>query len=77
VAHPTRLISRNWRSSIIEQRKQVDRQLKLSPSLKPFLMGAVQEAYFDGVDLAVKETRLPKFTFPNTYPNYVVYQGAK
>jgi hypothetical protein len=60
--------SRSWRSSIIEQRKQVIRQLKLSPSLKPFLMDAIQEAYPDGVDIAMKETRLPKSTFPNTCP---------
>jgi Domain of unknown function DUF29 len=60
--------SRSWRSSIIEQRKQVTRQLKLSPSLKPFLMDAIQEAYPDAVDIAMKETRLPKFTFPNTCP---------
>jgi hypothetical protein len=60
--------SRSWRSSIIEQRKQVTRQLKLSPSLKPFLMDAIQEAYPDGVDIAMKETRLPKSIFPNTCP---------
>ncbi len=60
--------SRSWRNSIIEQRFQIDRQLELSPSLKPFLEEAVQQAYPDAIKLAVKETRLPKSTFPNKCP---------
>lgn len=60
--------SRSWRSSIIEQRFQITRQLELSLSLKLFLEEAVKEAYPDGMDIAMKETRLPKSTFPHTCP---------
>ncbi len=60
--------SKSWLSSIIEQRYQVQRQLKFSPSLKSFVAQAVVEAYPDAVKLAVKETGLPINTFPDICP---------
>jgi hypothetical protein len=54
--------------TIIEQRFQIARQLELSPSLKPQLQETINKAYPAAVTLAVKETRLPKSTFPNTCP---------
>lgn len=58
----------SWRCSIIEQRDQIHSQLELSPSLRPQLQEAINKAYPAAVTLAVKETRLPKSTFPNTCP---------
>ncbi len=60
--------NRGWRNSIVEQRYQVQRQLKLSPSLKPFLPTAMEEAYPDAVKLAVQETGLDKSVFPSEGP---------
>jgi hypothetical protein len=59
---------KSWQFSIIEQRKQIARQLKMSPSLNTYLTTAVIEAYADAVELAIKETQLPPTTFPNTCP---------
>lgn len=55
----------SWRRSIKEQRKQILRQLKMSPSLKAYLDEAVAEAYPDAVDLACDETGLPVSIFPD------------
>jgi hypothetical protein len=58
----------SWRSSIIEQRKQISRQLRKRPSLKPYLTAAVKEVYSDAVDIAHQDTGLPTSTFPNECP---------
>jgi hypothetical protein len=54
----------SWRGSIVEQRVQVLRELRLSPSLKPFLDEAIQLAYPDALHIAVKETGLQATVFP-------------
>jgi hypothetical protein len=59
---------KSWKRSIDEQRKQIQRQLKMSPSLKPYFAEAVLEAYEDAVALAIKETSLPLTVFPTTCP---------
>ena len=59
---------KSWRNTIIEQRKQISKQLAMSPSLKPYLPEALLEAYEDGLDLAVKETGLARTVFPDTCP---------
>ena len=59
---------KSWENSIDEQRYQIQRQLKFSPSLKPFLPEALQEAWPDAVKLAVKETRLARSVFPAQCP---------
>jgi len=54
----------SWQASIVEQRKQIARQLEMSPSLKPYLTEAIKKAYPDAVDVAVKETKLESSIFP-------------
>lgn len=58
----------SWRSSINEQRKQIQRQLRFSPSVKPYLPEAIAEAYPDAVELAVEETGLSEQIFPISCP---------
>lgn len=41
-----------WRGSLVEQRVQVNREIRLSPSLDAFLGEAIQEAYPDAVPIA-------------------------
>jgi hypothetical protein len=65
--------SSSWRGSIIEQRVQIAVQLEESPSLKHYLTTAIDKAYPHAIKIAVKETLLPKSTFPETCP-YLVEQ---
>lgn len=58
----------SWRGSIIEQRKQIQRLLKQSPSIKPYIPAAIAEAYPDAADLAQRETLLPLEHFPTECP---------
>ena len=60
--------SASWRSSIIEQRKKIAYLLKNEPSLKPYIPEAIENAYFDAVDLAAEETELPFSVFPDVCP---------
>lgn len=62
---------KSWKFSIIEQRKRISKQLKMSPSLKSFFDEAIEEAYVDAVELAVKETQLAVNTFPMTCPYHI------
>jgi hypothetical protein len=54
----------SWRGSIMEQRLQIVKQLKESPSLKNYLAEAVENAYPDAVKIAMQETQLSQGTFP-------------
>ena len=56
--------SSNWRGSIVEQRVQIQRNLRLSPSLKSYLQQAIEDAYPDALEIATQETGLPVSTFP-------------
>lgn len=58
----------SWHGGINEQRKQILRQLKHSPSVKPHLPAAVADAYPDAVELAADDTGLPPATFPPSCP---------
>lgn len=58
----------SWQATIVEQRSQIVDQLEQSPSLKHQLQEAVIKAYPKAVDIAVKETGLPKSTFPDACP---------
>lgn len=60
--------SNSWRGTIREQRKQINLLLKDSPSLKPYLQEALQDAYELGAALAVKETQLSEGVFPQSCP---------
>lgn len=58
--------STSWRSSIIEQRKRIARQIKSNLSVKPHIPNAIVDAYPDAVDLAARETLLNISCFPST-----------
>jgi len=58
----------SWRGSIAEQRIKILRRLRLSPSLRPHLPGAIAEAYSDAVELATDETGLDHGVFPGQCP---------
>lgn len=58
----------SWLATIREQRRKVEKRLNQNPSLQPYLLEAMQEAYEDAVDLAVRETNLPYKTFPEACP---------
>lgn len=60
--------SSSWRGSIIEQRVQIRRGIRSSPSLKPFLIEAIRESYPDALHIACKETGLDKSAFPEQCP---------
>jgi Domain of unknown function DUF29 len=60
--------SSGWRGSIVEQRVQISREIRLSPSLKAFLGEAIQEAYPDAVHIAAQETGIQASAFPQSCP---------
>jgi hypothetical protein len=51
----------SWYSSILEHRQRVINNLADTPSLKSFLVEAVEKAYPDARKLAIKEGKLAKF----------------
>lgn len=59
---------KSWAFTIDEQRMQIQRQLKMSPSLKSFFADAIAEAYPDAMKLASRETKLEKNRFPPECP---------
>jgi hypothetical protein len=60
--------SNSWLGTLREQRVQIKLLLKDSPSLKPFLREAWQDAYELGVALAIRETQLSTAIFPEICP---------
>ncbi len=58
----------SWRGTIKEQRLQIAKLLKDSPSLKSYLSKTIQETYPEAVELAVDETGLSENTFPPSCP---------
>lgn len=60
--------SKSWIATIREQRHQILRLLKQSPSLKPYLPEALVDAYETGLNLAVIETSLDYKNFPQECP---------
>jgi hypothetical protein len=56
--------SSGWRGSIVEQRVQIQRNLRQSPSLKNYLNQAIEDAYPDALEIATQETGLSVSTFP-------------
>jgi len=59
---------KSWRSSIEQQRNQLDDHLKDNPSLKSHLDAAIARAYRDAKVDAELETGLPRATFPPICP---------
>jgi hypothetical protein len=54
----------SWKGTIIEQRRQIQRLIKMSPSLKRFLSEMLQENYAEAVERAVVDTGLAEEIFP-------------
>jgi hypothetical protein len=52
------LRGKSWRSTIREQRRQIQRLITKNPSLKPYLGEAIAEGYESALDLVVRETPL-------------------
>ena len=57
--------SKSWVATIREQRRRILDLLEESPSLKPYLREALEKAYQDALDLAVRETSLDYERFPD------------
>ncbi len=56
--------SKSWFATIREQRRRILKLLSNSPSLQPYFPEALEEAYQDALDLAVRETSLDYKDFP-------------
>lgn len=57
--------SRSWAATIREQRRKIKDLLEENPSLKSCLDEVLKKAWFDGKDLAVRETLMELRTFPS------------
>lgn len=55
------MMKASWYSSVLEHRQRVLNNLTDTPSLKSFLVEAIEKAYPDGRKLAIKESKLAKF----------------
>lgn len=60
--------SGSWEGSIGNSRKRIERLFKDQPSLRPYLLEIVQEAYEEAKEWAHKETRLDINLFPDECP---------
>ena len=60
--------SSSWQATIQLQRNSIQRLLKQSPSLRPFLIETLSEIYPDGVLRAIKDTGLDKGSFADRCP---------
>ncbi len=60
--------SNSWRASITEHSLRLNKALKKSPSLKPYLKNVYEECYQDARLVASRETGLDINTFPVSCP---------
>ncbi len=60
--------SHSWLATLRIQRLDIAELLQDNPSLKPYLEEALSKAYLRGLELAVRETDMPKLTFPSQCP---------
>lgn len=60
--------SRSWLATLRIQRLDMAELLEDNPSLKPYLEEAFCKAYLKGLELAIRETDLPRQTFPTECP---------
>ena len=58
----------SWKGTIIEQRRQIQRLIKMSPSLKRFVATMMSENYPEAVERAVVETGLAEESLPVSCP---------
>jgi hypothetical protein len=67
------LRGKSWRSTIKEQRRQIQRLIIKNPSLKSYLDEAILEGYESALDLVVRETPLDYQDLPQVCP-YAIAQ---
>jgi hypothetical protein len=60
--------STSWESTLVTQRRKLQRLLRRSPSLQAGVKDSVAEVWADAVREASVETRLPAETFPEQCP---------
>ncbi len=60
--------SKSWRRTLIEQRKQIAKLLRDSPSLEPVLPGLLADAYDSALRWAADETGLDECDFAQICP---------
>jgi hypothetical protein len=60
--------SKSWLTTIREQRRQIEKLLRESPSLSPFVATALTESYSDARDDAVEETGFAEAELPAECP---------
>jgi hypothetical protein len=61
--------SKSWELTIKEQRRQIEKLLKDSPSLKRYLYDeGIHETFADALEIACDETGLPGTAFPEYCP---------
>lgn len=61
--------SKSWELTIKEQRRQIEKLLKDSPSLKRYLYDAgIRETFADALEIACDETGLPATAFHDNCP---------
>lgn len=59
---------KSWQATIREQRRATKKLISHNPSLKPYLAGAITDAYESGKDLVVRETTLDYLDLPEICP---------
>jgi Domain of unknown function DUF29 len=64
----SKLRSRSWSGTILEQRRRIEKLLKESPSLRPSVDEALAEVYTEAREAASNETGLPETEFPAGCP---------
>ncbi len=67
------LRGKSWRSTIREQRRQIQKLITKNPSLKSYLDEAMSEGYESALDLVVRETPLDYKDLPQVCP-YTIAQ---
>jgi hypothetical protein len=60
--------SRSWLATLRIQRLDIAELLEDNPSLRSSLQEVLGKAYLKGIQLAVRETNLPNYTFPRECP---------
>jgi hypothetical protein len=60
--------SKSWFYTIRDQRQEIQRHLKESPSLKPYLSEAIEIGYEKGLNLVGRETPLDPKHLPQSCP---------
>jgi hypothetical protein len=59
---------KSWRATIREQRRQIQRQVRKNPSLKPYMSEALEVGYENGLDLLDRETPVELEQVPQVCP---------